>query len=244
MRVHAVGKEVTFTSIHSLPSNDDVPRDLGSAEIGGVDLSTELLKNGWAKIKESKRDPTEEDLKKKEIENEAKAAGKGVWNPHGPQVRYVPPSISPLTADDQARAVHHSMPEDSQGFLTEWKGKSIDGIVEHVRDGTNMRVRLLMPDGEHQIVNIALAGVRSPRTSSKQGEPSEQWSEEVSQYHRPESLTSDPSSLVQAKFFTESRLLHRAVRVQLLGLPNPTAAAIGSNTTGPTPASSFIGIGT
>ncbi|KAG9221028.1 hypothetical protein CCMSSC00406_0002372 [Pleurotus cornucopiae] len=207
MRVHAVGKEVTFTSIHSLPSNDDVPRDLGSAEIGGVDLSTELLKNGWAKIKESKRDPTEEDLKKKEIEIEAKAAGKGVWNPHGPQ----------------ARAVHHSMPEDSQGFLTEWKGKSIDGIVEHVRDGTNMRVRLLMPDGEHQIVNIALAGVRSPRTSSKQGEPSEQWSEE-------------------AKFFTESRLLHRAVRVQLLGLPNPTAAAIGSNTTGPTPASSFIGI--
>lgn len=37
-----------------------------------------------------------------------------------------------------------------------------------------------MPDGDHQIVNIALAGVRSARASSKQGEPSDPWGEEVS----------------------------------------------------------------
>lgn len=98
----------------------------------------------------------------------------------------------------QARAVHHTMPNDSQAFVSEWKGKSLDGnlilpmisnlkdsstsmlaIVEQVRDGSTLRVRLLMPDGEHQVVNIALAGVRSPRTSSKQGEPSETWGEEV-----------------------------------------------------------------
>lgn len=36
-----------------------------------------------------------------------------------------------------------------------------------------------MPDGEHQFVNIALAGVRSPRVSSRQDEPSEQYGEEV-----------------------------------------------------------------
>lgn len=82
----AVGKEISFTSIHSLPSNDDIPRDLGSAEINGVDLSSELLKHGWAKLKEIKREPTEEDLKKRDIENEAKTAGKGIWNPHGQQV--------------------------------------------------------------------------------------------------------------------------------------------------------------
>lgn len=51
--------------------------------------------------------------------------------------------------------------------------------MEHVRDGTTLRVRLFMPDGEHQIVNIALAGVRSARAASKQGEPSEPWGEEV-----------------------------------------------------------------
>lgn len=81
-----MGKEISFTSIHSLPSNDDIPRDLGNAEIGGVDLSSELLKHGWAKLKEIKREASEEDNKKRDFENEAKAAGKGIWNPHGQKV--------------------------------------------------------------------------------------------------------------------------------------------------------------
>jgi staphylococcal nuclease domain-containing protein 1 len=82
-----VGKEISFTSTHSLPPNDDVSRDFGTAEVGGLDVGSELLRNGWAKIKEFKRDPTEEDLKKRDLEAEAKGAGKGLWNPHGPQVR-------------------------------------------------------------------------------------------------------------------------------------------------------------
>ena len=53
------------------------------------------------------------------------------------------------------------------------------GIVENVRDGSTVRVRLLLSDGEHQFVNIAMAGVRTPRTSTKQGDPAEQWGEEV-----------------------------------------------------------------
>lgn len=56
-------------------------------------------------------------------------------------------------------------------------------IVEQVRDGTTLRVRLLIPDGDHQMVNIALAGVRSAKVSTKQGEPSEPWGEEVSCGH-------------------------------------------------------------
>ena len=70
------------------------------------------------------------------------------------------------------------MPEDSQAFLTEYKGKQLDAIVEQVRDGTTLRVRLLL-DGEHQMANIALAGVRSPRTAAKAGESSEPFAEEV-----------------------------------------------------------------
>ena len=52
----------------------------------GTDIALQLLKAGWAKLKEIKREPTEADLKKREAEAEAKAAGKGVWNPHGPKV--------------------------------------------------------------------------------------------------------------------------------------------------------------
>jgi staphylococcal nuclease domain-containing protein 1 len=50
-----------------------------------------MLKNGWVKCVDRKRDPTEEDQKKKDIETEAKNEGKGIWNPHGPQV-----GLSPL----------------------------------------------------------------------------------------------------------------------------------------------------
>ena len=89
-----VGKEVSFVSTHSLPPNEDVPRDLGSAEVGGVDLSSEILKNGWAKTKESKREPTDDDLRKRELENEAKSAGLGLWNPHGPKVSVCVSSLS------------------------------------------------------------------------------------------------------------------------------------------------------
>jgi hypothetical protein len=87
------------------------------------------------------------------------------------------------------------MPADSQAFLTEWKGKDLEGmfrfacsqpplmlrlgIVENVRDGTSLRVRLLMPDGDHRIVNITLAGVKSPRAAAKPGEASEPLGEEV-----------------------------------------------------------------
>ncbi|PFH51564.1 hypothetical protein AMATHDRAFT_3013 [Amanita thiersii Skay4041] len=208
LRSLAVGKEITFVTSHSLPPNDDVPRDIGSAEVGGVDLTSELLRNGWAKLKDSKREPTEEDLKKKELENEAKSANKGLWNPQG----------------QPARTVHHSMPTDSQAFVNEWKGKALEGIVEQVRDGTTLRIRLFMPSGDHQIVNIALAGVKSPRVSSKPGESSEQWGED-------------------AKFFTEYRLLQRFVRVHILSLPSLTAVPFQSSATF-TPASATIFIGT
>ena len=150
LRALAVGKPVTFTSTHSLPASDDVPRDIGTAEINGVDLASELLKTGWAKLKDFKRDPTDEDLRKKDLEAEARSAGKGIWNPHGPKVRSLVGGCLPcavsrilsrdhgmgkrpfqnaaLTLDDiQAHATHYMMPTDSQGFITEWKGQQIDG---------------------------------------------------------------------------------------------------------------------
>lgn len=72
------------------------------------------------------------------------------------------------------------MPTDSHAFITEWKGKAIDGIVEQVKDGSTLRIRLLMPEGDHQFVNITLAGVRCPRVASKPDESSEPFGEEVS----------------------------------------------------------------
>ena len=46
-----------------------------------------MLKNGWAKTKELKREPTDEDLKRRELESEARSGGKGMWNPQGAKVK-------------------------------------------------------------------------------------------------------------------------------------------------------------
>ena len=135
------------------------------------------------------------------------------------------------------------MPEDSQAFLTEYKGKQLDAIVEQVRDGTTLRVRLLL-DGEHQMANIALAGVRSPRTAAKAGEASESFAEEVRlQIPVLRRIAHQAFRFLQAKFFVESRLLQRSVRVQILSLPSAAAMPLQGNAA-PTTATIFIGTGT
>ncbi len=54
-------------------------------------------------------------------------------------------------------------------------------LVESVRDGSTVRVRLMLPNDVHQIINLSLAGVRSPKASGREGEITEPWGEEVSQ---------------------------------------------------------------
>jgi staphylococcal nuclease domain-containing protein 1 len=127
----------------------------------------------------------------------------------------------------KAREVHYTMPTDSAGFISEWKGKEIDSIVEQVKDGSTLRVRLLLPDNQgHHVVNLALAGVRSARASGRPGEVAEQWGDE-------------------AKAFTETRLLQRSVKTILLSLPSSTGPTPfqqnSSAPAQPTPASIFIG---
>lgn len=71
-----------------MPSTDGTPRDFGFADINGQDIATDLLRHGYAKAKELKRDPTEEDLKRRDLENEAKTNSLGMWNPQGPKARH------------------------------------------------------------------------------------------------------------------------------------------------------------
>jgi hypothetical protein len=77
------------------------------------------------------------------------------------------------------RTVYHTMPSDSQGFLDGWKGKPVESIVEQVREGSTLRVRMLISEDTHQLVTIGLAGIRSPRAAGREGETAEPWGEEV-----------------------------------------------------------------
>lgn len=100
---------------------------------------------------------------------------------------------------------------DPHAFVADNKGRDIDAIVEQVRDGTQMRVRLLLDEHTHQFVNLVLAGAKSPRASSaREGEAgsAEPYGEE-------------------AKFFTEVRLLQRPIKIRLLSAQAPMSSMAG-----------------
>ncbi|RDD43774.1 hypothetical protein TrispH2_003888 [Trichoplax sp. H2] len=84
-------------------------------------------------------------------------------------------------------------------FLEQNKGKEFNAIIEHVRDGSTVRAFL---EADHQYITILMSGIKCPsfkRDSNK--EVAESFAEE-------------------AKFFTESRILQRDVKVTLEGISN------------------------
>ncbi|KAK4688228.1 staphylococcal nuclease domain-containing protein 1, partial [Tremellales sp. Uapishka_1] len=215
---------------------------------------------GWAKVREGGGEGEEavrrlgaEEAKRREAlraaENEARTEGRGVWAEQGESVRIF---LQAVLADKlsrllQQRTVSFQMPVDPQAFIAEHKGRNIDGksrfcpllnypytvqpqprysandesaLVEQVRDGTQLRVRLLLDDHTHQFINLSIAGAKSPRASnSRDGDTSsaEPWGED-------------------AKFFMETRILQRPIKVQLLSAPVSLGASPFQ--TGPTPAGS------
>lgn len=103
----------------------------------------------------------------------------------------------------------YNMPENSHAFLIEYKGKPVDAIVEQVRDGSLLRVRLLLSSNRHQLINLHLAGIKTPRVSGGGG---------------PNSVDTGGEAFgEESKFFVETRLLNRNITVTLLAIPQPLA---------------------
>jgi staphylococcal nuclease domain-containing protein 1 len=165
-----------------------------------TNVSHKILSAGWARVHDSgsRRNanamPEEEEeggwkANQRQVQDEAQKSANGVWGP------------------DELLKVEHNM-GDASTFLSDWKGKEIESVVEQVRDGSMLRVRLFLSPRHHQVVNLSLAGIKAPRMTGAGGpnsnEPSEAFAEE-------------------ARFFVESRLLQRNVKVVLLSMPQPAA---------------------
>jgi staphylococcal nuclease domain-containing protein 1 len=177
-----------------------------------IDVAAELVKAGWAKVRESNNNNkphspreggelSQEENRKaflKDLEQEAKLLGKGLWNLE-------------QEAHQQERRVDYTMPSDPQEFLNLYKGKPLDAIVEGVTNGSQIRARLLFSPSYHHLINLGIAGLRAPRSgnlsSTREGDVSgEEFGDE-------------------SKFFVESRILQRLIKVTLLSLPTPSLAA-------------------
>ncbi|KAH9448966.1 hypothetical protein MJO29_009850 [Puccinia striiformis f. sp. tritici] len=231
VRSMIVGKEIGFTISYTIPSGGEFGVALLVSDSNPpVDVALEIVKNGWAKLRENTKPGNAEDEtdgespeqarrnQLKEAEEMARLEGKGLWSETNPSLE-----------------VNYSMPEDPAAFLSEYKGKNLDAVIENVSNGTTVRARLLLSPNQHQLVTLTMAGVRSPR--------SRQYSPQTQADNSTAANEGEPFG-DEAKFFTECRLLQRSVSVVLISLPTPQATSLTSQAQSQQSlvVSSFIGI--
>ncbi|TEA15801.1 Staphylococcal nuclease domain-containing protein 1 [Colletotrichum sidae] len=188
LREHAVGKQIQCTTAYTVNSGREFGTVLLSRE--GPSLPDEAVKAGWLKVREEagRKDDDEATVQRlenlRQLEAQAKSEGTGVWSGNNGNIEVQ----NDLGGPD---------------FLKQWKGKTVDGIVERVLSGDRSLVRLLLSDKKHVQVMTLLAGIRTPATertvqSTGQTQPAEEFGNE-------------------AKTFVEEKLLQRRVKVDIVG---------------------------
>ncbi|KAI2619649.1 hypothetical protein GGR54DRAFT_122624 [Hypoxylon sp. NC1633] len=187
LRKLVVGKVVQCTILYTIPTSG---RDYGVAQLkDGTQLPDESVKAGWLKVREDagRKEESEEVLQRLEtlrsLETQAKGEGKGLWEGVGGIIE-VQNDISALDVD-------------------QWKGKTVDSVIERVLSGDRLLVRLKLSDKKHLQLMTLVAGIRTPSTervnqSTGQTQPAEEFGNEARQY-------------------VEQRLLQRDVKVEIVG---------------------------
>lgn len=188
LRNLVVGKSVQCITSYTIPTSG---REFGTARLqDGTEFPDDLVKAGWLKVredagrKEDSEDVTERLEKLRALESAAKSENKGLWAGVGGIIQVQ----NDLGGPD---------------FLNEWKGKTVDGIVERVLSGDRLLVRLLLSEKKHVQPLTLLAGVRTPSTertlpSTGAVQPAEEYGNE-------------------AKQFVETKLLQRQVKIEIVG---------------------------
>ncbi|KAH7628642.1 hypothetical protein B0T09DRAFT_344309 [Sordaria sp. MPI-SDFR-AT-0083] len=188
LRELTLGKPIKCTVLYTIPNSG---REYGIAQLqDGTELPEAAVKAGWLKVREDagRKDDSEETLdrldKLREFETQAKNEQKGLH-----------------AGKDGFIAVQNDL--GGPDFLNQWKGKTVDAIIEKVISGDRLLARLLLSDKKHYQVMTLIAGIRTPSTartnpSTGQVQPAEEYGEE-------------------AKRFVETRLLQRKLKVKIVG---------------------------
>ena len=194
-----VGRVVQFQVLYNIPTG--VKRDYGTVILqGGQTLPEASVAEGWVKLRDDagRKDDSEDSkelfsedskelLEKLELlEAKARAESKGVWQ----------------TGESMLETSYEVA--DHQGFAEEWKGKSLDAVVEKVLSGDRLIVRLFLSPKKHIQTLVLVAGIRAP--STKRSNPTD-GKEQAAEPYGPESQQ-----------FVETRLLQRNVKVTIYGV--------------------------
>lgn len=179
LRKKLIGKEVSFRVEYKLPFGS-TQRECAIVFLGDENINETLVTEGLAEVVKRNQNKDNPDvIRLTELEDSAKSASVGKWS----------------SGEKAVSRVLLQEVEDGQPLI----GQTFEGIVEHVRDGSTLRVGLILPQStptqiQYQVISLVLSGVRSPQSSEPFGE--------------------------EAKYFTESRLLQRDVQVRLEQMNN------------------------
>jgi len=198
LRSLAVGKQVKVSISYTIPNSG---REYGTASLqDGTSFPEASVKAGWLKVRD--------DAGRKEESEDV--LGK-INNPRALETQ----------AKDQLEGLHAGaggfieVQNDLGGpeFMNQWKGKTVEGIVERVISGDRLLVRLLLTEKKHWQVMTLVAGIRTPSTervnqSNGQTQPAEEFGNE-------------------SRAFVEQRLLQRPVKIKIVGA-SPQAQLVGA----------------
>ncbi|XP_046434309.1 staphylococcal nuclease domain-containing protein 1 [Neodiprion fabricii] len=155
LRKKLIGQEVIFTS--EKPPN--ATREYGVVWLGkdtttGENITESLVSEGLVTVRrEGVRNVTPELARLHELEDAAKAAGKGKWagTPSSEHVRDIKWNI-----------------ENPRSLVDKLGGKPVKAVIEHVRDGSTVRA-FLIPDFYH--ITLMISGIRCPGFKLEEGKP-------------------------------------------------------------------------
>ncbi|KAL2312868.1 RNA-binding protein Snd1 [Schizosaccharomyces pombe] len=188
-----VGRPASVSTLYVIPTSK---REYGRIRTSEFDLAESLLREGLAKLRPeaTRNEGTSENsyfVSLEEAQDHAQQYKLGIWGP-----------------SDDVVVTEKANPANPAKFLKAHKGKKLNGIVETIRNGDQVRVRLFLSPKQHQLVTISLAGVRCPRSTFTATSPEQTSSEQ------------EPCG-DEAKQFVVTRLLQRNVVIELLDLaPN------------------------
>merc|ERR1711970_557609 len=176
LRKMVVGKAVLGNVVHTANREYGVLL-LGEDPETAVNVALKLVEEGLAKVRDNCQDKSLQDA-----QEQAKNAKKGVWGEG---------------LADHVRKITWEV-DNARALVDKFGGKPVSAVVEHVRDGTTLRL-FLLPDMVH--VTLMMSGVRAPGTR-------------LGPEGRPDPAQCEPFA-TEAHYFTESRLLQREIEVIL-----------------------------
>ncbi|KAJ8031554.1 nuclease domain-containing protein 1 [Holothuria leucospilota] len=146
LRKKLIGRDVAFTVEYVVPGSG---RAYGCIYLGkdasAENVTESIVAEGLVEVRRGGIKPSDDQMKLIDLEDAAKAAGKGKWSKDSESGRIM-------------RNIKWNI-ENPRNFVDSFHHKPVEAIIEHVRDGCTVRA-FLLPDFYH--VTVMLSGIKCP----------------------------------------------------------------------------------